>query len=140
MSGHALPVVPEVGDEVAVTYKSRRSRDEDGYEHKTRSGTVERVAKGHGEDGVWNHLLVRETERKFLIATVAPDGEGYYAYSVSYDEDDVDRLQISEFYATDPGYESNPSSWTLSWANADKTRRVELGRVVEVALRSVGSD
>lgn len=125
MSDHALPVTPAVGDEVAVRYRSRQAEDGEAV----RQGTLVRVAEGRSSGGVYRHLLVREDDSTLLVTGVRPDGSGMAAYSVNYD-DGGEPPSVTAWTA-------DGGSWSLRWAEGDKTRRVRLGRTLAVELVAV---
>jgi len=129
MTDHALPVRPEQGDRVRVEYRSRRASDSSTTKH--REGVVERVATGHTADGTHVHLLVREDTDRRLIASVRPSGRGGKAYSLNFNDDHYDDLQVVTFTTSGDG-----STWRVRWAEAEKTQRVTLGRVEQVELLS----
>lgn len=129
MSDTAMPVRPDQGDRVRVGYRSRRATDSPPIKH--REGVVERVATGHTADDAHVHLLVREDTDRRLIVSVRPSGRGGNAYSLNFEDDHYDDLQVVRFTTGDTA-----STWRIRWAEASKTQRVQLGRVEEVDLLS----
>lgn len=147
MSDSVLPVTPEVGDTVRVKYQSEQAElaeNEDGVARrpvKSRIGTVEQVrhyrhppTEGYETAFVRAvFVVVRTSPEQVLVAPVRwrDDGEtsGGRCYSVNFDGDG----RLREFLP-------KGTDWWSYRYQGEKTRQVELGRVMAVEFVSVGDE
>lgn len=114
MSDSIIRVEPEVGDTVRITYVSA-------YTDNEKSRTGELLALETNRERTYHHFLVREDESTLIVASVKPAKNT--VGSVNYDDDG---FETSDFVGDE-------EAWTLTYSG-DITRKVSLGRLVEVAV------